>query len=160
MSEVTPTPKPFTPTDVARIAMRNRPAPVPETTEDIPLPKEGGIYEKGGRTYRFVPATYTVDMPDRNSVGGFREEQYRYSLRTWFSHTSETPSGKYINGPGWDSRLSLPRLSAEEQLRRYGHAFSRNEIDNPMGDEDWETGKITGGMPDDIPYFELEPIQK
>ena len=123
-------------------------------SEHLQTPNEGGLYEEGGQRYRFVPATYQCTAYTRE---GYKYIERPYTLRRWFSHTVETPDG-YINGPGWDQRLGLSRLAPEQMLRRYGHVFTNDEIYNPIGEENRETGELTGGMPDDIPYFEIEPI--
>lgn len=74
-----------------------------------------------------------------------------HSLRTYFSHHTVNVGP----GPGWDTRFRLTSLTPELMMERYGHEFTDDEISNPMGKKDWTTGEVTGGMPNDIPYYEL-----
>lgn len=123
---------------------------------EVSLPCEGGTYEEDDHQYRFTTVTYHTSVRDPKSVGGLRDVEHPHSLRTWFSHETDEAGP----GPGWDSRLHLPYLTPEQMLRRYGHIFTNEEISNPMGKEDWETGERIGGMPDNIPYFAIEPAEK
>lgn len=163
MPETVPRPNhSFSPSDMARLTLSKQTATTKtnnETLATIPHPQEGSTYEENGRNYRFVPATYTISVRDLESRGGFREVERPYSLRSWFSHTTKTPDG-FINGPGWD-RLnsgSLSDYTPDQMLRRFGHVFSTEELRHPAGKVDWETGERTDGMPDNIPYFGIEPI--
>jgi hypothetical protein len=131
--------------------------PHPETAAEVPLPAEGGIYEKNGTQYRFVR------MPTGRQVWNDNTQQMEpeyHTLRTWFSHS--TP-GVTDGGPGWDARWGLLELSKEDMLRRYGHEFTRDEVTAPAGrrqnNDPWGEEDMVGGMPDNIPYYGLEKIE-
>jgi hypothetical protein len=126
----------------------------PETTEQEPrimLPHEGGTYKDEDGSYIFQPALAYV----RDSRTGARVEK-PYSLRMWFAHHTDEISG----GPGWDGRFHLAAMSPDEQLRRYGHEFTIQEIRSPGGYPTGPGGQLEGGMPDDIVYYELKRIDE
>lgn len=137
---------------MARLAMGQK-----ETTgtPETALPTDGGIVERDGIKYQFtkVPTgTTTWDAESQRLIPRY------HTLRTWFAHTTEGIGP----GPGWDARLALPQLSEKEMLERYGHAFTADEISAPAGR--WETSvsgeELVGGMPDDIPYYDLKPVDE
>jgi len=119
------------------------------STADIPF--EGKTIERGKMRLQFQKVP-TGRMVWDGTVGA-RVPEY-YSLKTWFSHHTEGLGP----GPGWDRRYSLSSLTDEEMLKRYGHVFKHDEIFSPSGDYDWETGDTVGGMPTDIPYYDLAPV--
>jgi len=142
---------PFSPDDRARIIRDKREIENPE----IAAPQEGDIVERNGEKIQFVkvPTGEKVwDTDTQSLIPGY------HSLKTWFSHHTE----KIGPGPGWDNRITLTNLSPEEMLQRYGHVFTRYEIFSPGGkwevDESGEE-KLTGGMPDYVPYYDLEPVE-
>lgn len=141
---------PFTPSNMAQIVNAKH------TTENgVAIkcgPQEGQIVERNGQRYQWqkVPSGATVYDP----VTQLHVPHY-HSLRTYFSH--ETPG--IGAGPGWDSRSRLANMSDEEMIKRYGHIFSLEEISQPGSEPDFTTGEYKGGMPDDIPYLNLEPIE-
>lgn len=132
---------------------------MPEVQEapKVELPEEGKIVERDGKWYRWerVPSGASVMNPET-----WQKEPHYHTLRTWFNHTIQVePGGEWVNGPGWDALRRLPDYSTQEMLEKYGHIFTDDEMRNPYGDEDPETGEITGGMPD-TPFLWLEPIDK
>ncbi len=78
-----------------------------------------------------------------------------HTLRSYFAHSTEKGPG-----PGWDARYDLLKLSEGEMMARYGHIFTPEEVDGPSGTEDFATGERVGGMPGDVPYYELVAIDK
>lgn len=121
-----------------------------EELQGVEPPYEGKVTVVDGRPYHYekVPTGQKVwDEGAQAMVPGF------YSLRTYFSHS--TPG--VAPGPGWDMRFRIRDLTPDQQMERYGHVFSDAEISNPMGEQDFQSGVVTGGMPDDIPYYNLVP---
>lgn len=161
MSELSPKNRStFSPLDMARIAMRNRPdSPTllqeeahVQHDQDVKGPHEGGTVELDGQRYQYarvLTGKKVWDGATQQLVPGY------YSLRTWFSHHTE---GVGI-GPGWDGRLNLSSLTNEEMMQQYGHVFTRDEIRSPGGNREYPGGPLSGGMPDDIPYYELVPLR-
>jgi hypothetical protein len=125
--------------------------------DELVIPVEGKIIEKDGQLFEWCRVKSGVQV--FNPETGQQEDHY-HTLRTWFAHTSmASPRGGCVNGPGWDRVRSLSFMTDNEMLEKYGHVFTREEIDHPAGVEDWETGEITGAMPD-IPYLELVPLSE
>lgn len=116
------------------------------------MPQENALFELNGERFRFakVPTEkMTWDSEKEDMVPA------HHTLRTWFAHSDGGP------GPGWDSRRKLVDLDNKQMLARYGHIFTPEEIIFPSGN--WkvtpEGEELVGGMPDDIIYFELQPIE-
>ncbi len=121
------------------------------------LPHEGDTVERDGKKY--IWRRVGTGISERNLESG-EEQPIYHTLKSWFSHTSCVGRrGVAINGPGWDHRLHLPELSPVEMLEQYGYVFSDQEIFNPLGREDPETGEFVDGMPGNIPYLELAEIK-
>ena len=141
----------FNPSDLAQIIKDKKEAETP----DVAVPHEGDIVERDGEKLQFVKVPTGEKVWDSNTqsfVPGY------HSLKTWFSHHTE----RVGPGPGWGTNLSmLPTLSPEEMQQRYGHVFTRDEMFSPGGK--WEVDesggeKLIGGMPDDVPYYDLQPL--
>ena len=125
----------------------------PEHSRDVVLPQEGEIVELNGKQFRFVtvPTGKTAWDSDKEEM-----IPVNHTLKTWFAHSDELGPG-----PGWDLRQKLVELNDEEMLVRYGHVFTPEEITFPSGS--WEVSsegeELVGGMPNDIPYFDIEPSE-
>jgi len=149
---------PFSPADMARIVTRrHRETPLDsshnEKVHEDQLPYEGKIVEIDGQRYRYEKVPTGVQRWDDEAQ---QPVEVPYTLRTWFSHSTEGIGP----GPGWDSRLNLLTLTEHEMYERYGHVFTPDEISSPSGKEDFMTGERKGGMPDDVPYYALVPVEK
>lgn len=160
MNERFSSPKSFSPSDMADALKRSRGisavVAVPETNQpelmQIERPCEGKRIEIDDRTYEYakVPTGKMVyNRETRQLEPGF------HSLRTYFSHSTEGIGP----GPGWDLRLNLPKLSDDEMLERYGHVFSCEEIFEPSGSRELD-GSLSGGMPDDVHYYDLASVDE
>src|SRR4051812_20600496 len=78
----------------------------PETDEalDDEIPQEGKIVERDGKKYRWEKVSSGARIMNRET---WQKEPHYHTLRTYFSHTSQVePNGEWVNGPGWDRRLS------------------------------------------------------
>jgi len=124
----------------------------PEIIPETSLPYVGKEVELDGQKYRYERVATSKTKWDEETQ---TEVPVYYSLKTWFSHT--TPG--IGPGPGWDSKQRLQGLTSEAMLERYGHAFTRDEIFSPSGVQSLMTGEFEGGMPDDIAYYALTPIE-
>ena len=158
----------FTPNDLADNLKRSKGIgavslkAAPKESSDTPKdgPYEGKIVEIDGQKYRY--AKVPTGQQEWNGETRRFEPTY-FTLRDYFSHS--TPAKGIGLGPGWDGRFALLRLTAEEQQARYGHVFTRQEVSSPAGDREYvedDDGyyvmRNVGGMPDDIFYFGLEPL--
>lgn len=150
----------FSPANMAQIAMskplETRIATTPESQEkhtEANLPHEGKVIEIDGQKYSYekVPTGTKKWDPETQQL-----EPAYHSLKTWFSHSTENIGP----GPGWDSRFRLSDLTDQEMLNRYGHVFTHDEIISPSGKEDFATGERTGGMPDNVLYYDLSPFKE
>lgn len=158
MNEYLSQSKSATPKDMANILMRKHGigsvVTSPEANQPEPMPTEGPYegkrVELHGRTYEYAKAP-THKMVWNRETG--QMEPGFYSLRTYFSHSTDGIGP----GPGWDLRLELSGLSEEEMTERYGHVFTREEIFSPSGTRELN-GSLVGGMPDDIPYYDIVPL--
>jgi hypothetical protein len=148
MSEQLHLQKPFTPADMAALlinkgiaagAIINRSTEAPTQDQEAEAPYEGMVTQINGQDYRYVAATASIY---NRATGTY--DQKPLTLRTWFSHS--TPEEGIDMGPGWDFRFGLHDLTPDQQMARYGHVFSPDEIRNPR-------------LMPDIPYFELEPVE-
>ena len=153
MSENLPE-KGFNPATMADLLKRKREAATSlnsETEVGVVGPIEGKEVEVNGEKLRWnkVPTGKEVWNSDIK-----RFEPGYHSLRTWFSHHTDGVGA----GPGWDGRFGLVHLTPAQQMERYGHKFTNEEISAPSGTRNFETGQWEGGMPNDIPYLELEPV--
>jgi hypothetical protein len=142
----------FTPDHLAALLARKRSgltASAAERPESEP-PYQGKTVEINGKPYHYekVPTGKNVwDEAAQARVPGY------HSLKSYFSHHTVNVGP----GPGWDGRLGLLDLNPGQMVERYGHEFTREEVFNPMGHQDFQTGEWSGGMPDDIPYYALVP---
>ena len=123
-----------------------------ETTPTQPSPFEGKQVVIDVQTYQYEKAATEKTIWNDELQASI---PVYHTLKTWFSHS--TPG--IGPGPGWDSRHRLQDLTPEAMIERYGHEFSRDEILSAGGVEDFMTGKYEGGMPDDIAYYVLTPIE-
>lgn len=161
MKERLPEPRTFSPSDMADVLLRQHgvgavahPNTVVVQTETEPVegPYEGKRVEIDGNVFEFAKVPTHTKVFNRET--GQLEPGY-HSLRTWHSH--HTPD--IGPGPAWDMRLDLLRMTEGQQLERYGHVFTREEVFAPGGKREFD-GSLSGGMPDDIPYYELVPVDE
>lgn len=133
----------------------------PDSIFEPLAPSDGKIVEIDGKKYQFqkVPTGRMLRDAEGNQI------PEHYSLKTWFSHTDD----KLGPGPGWDSRLGIGILTDEAMQQRYGYVFTQEEVFSPGGilnpqlPAAWDTEDVPefiGGMPDDIPYFELVALDE
>lgn len=178
--EKPPTHQPFSPTSMAKmskVAVRQtvhteplptQPQHVPaeETAETKPEPKAGDIVTIEGVDYKYRALT-------RKALDPASGEPIRvpYTYRSYYAHTDPETG---LNGPGWDSRLSLANNATA--LRTHGRTFTRDQVISPLGQRisspeeadpttaqemiittPYGTFDISKGMPN-TPALELDPV--